>query len=77
MSAVNIVVFVGNPLMGVWGFLMFRFPETWAKINARFSDKKFHSPKQLATTKLLGILVMLIAAFSSVSILAMGGLVLK
>ena len=71
----NIVIFVGDPLMGVLGFLMFRYPETWAKLNALFSHEKFDSPKQLASTKRLGILMMILAAFSLVSILTMNYLV--
>jgi hypothetical protein len=63
------VMFVGDPVMGIWGFLMFRYPETWAKINARFSHKRFDSPKQLASTRRLGIFLMTLAAFSFVSML--------
>jgi len=72
------VVFVGDPLMGVLGFLMFRYPQAWAKMNARLSHKELHvfdSPKQLASTRRLGILLMIIAAFSLSSLLAMNALV--
>jgi hypothetical protein len=49
-AAYYIVVFVGDPLTGVLGFLMFRYPQAWAKMNARCSHKELHefdSPKQL------------------------------
>jgi hypothetical protein len=58
--------------MGVLGFLMFRYPKAWAKMNARLSHKKLHefdSPKQLASTRRLGILLLILAAFSLVSVL--------
>jgi hypothetical protein len=71
----NFVIFVGDPLMGVLGFLMFRYPETWAKMNARFSHEKFDSPMQLASTKRAGILMMILAAFSLVSMLTLNLLV--
>ena len=72
------VVFVGDPLMGVLGFLMFRYPQAWAKMNARLSHKDLHvfdSRKQLASTRRLGILLMIIAAFSLLSMLAVNALV--
>ena len=64
--------------MGALGFLMFRCPQAWAKMNARLSHKKLHefdSPKQLASTRRLGSLLMILAAFSSLSVLAMNNLV--
>jgi uncharacterized protein YjeT (DUF2065 family) len=78
MRAAYIVVFVGDPLMGVLGFLMFLYPQAWAKMNARLSHKELHefdSPKQLASTRRLGILLMIVAAFSSLSVLTMNDLV--
>jgi hypothetical protein len=60
--------------MGVLGFLMFRYPQAWAKMNARLSHKEpheFDSPKQLASTRRFGILLMILAAFSLLSVLAM------
>ena len=58
--------------MGVLGFLMFRYPEAWAKMNARLSRKElkeFDSPRQLASTKRLGVLLMILGAFSLASML--------
>jgi hypothetical protein len=79
MRAVYIyLVFVGDPLMGILGFLMFRYPQAWAKGNARLSRKELHefdSPKQLAHTRRLGILLMVLAAISLLSVLATNALV--
>jgi hypothetical protein len=57
------------------GILMFRYPEMWAKMNARFSHEKFDSPMQLASTKRVGILMMIVAAISLVSMLTLNLLV--
>jgi hypothetical protein len=60
--------------MVVLGFLMFRYPQAWAKGNAQLSHKELHefdSPKQLASTRRLGILFMITAAFSLLSMLAL------
>ena len=65
--------------MGVLGFLMFRYSQVWTKMNARLCHKELHvfdSPKQLASTRRLGILLMIIAAFSLLSMLAVNALVL-
>lgn len=72
ISTANIVAFVADPLMGLLGFLMFRYPAMWAKMNASLSrkePKEFDSPKQLASTRRLGILLMILAAFSFASML--------
>ena len=48
VSTANIVAFVADPLMGVLGFMMFRRPQAWAKMNARLARKEVHefdSPK--------------------------------
>ena len=78
MRAAYVVVFIGIPLMGVLGFLMRRYPQAWAKMNARLSHKKLHefdSPKQLASTRRFGIFLMVLAAFSLLSLLATNALV--
>jgi hypothetical protein len=54
---------------------MFRYPEIWAKKNARFSHEKFDLPMRLASTKRAGILMMILAAFSLVSMLTLNLLV--
>jgi uncharacterized protein YjeT (DUF2065 family) len=73
VSTAIIVAFVADPLMVVLGFLMFRYPQAWAKMNARLSHKETHefdSPKQLARTRRLGILFMILFAFLLMSMLA-------
>jgi hypothetical protein len=78
MRAAWIVALVGDPLMGVMGFLMFRYPQAWAKMNARLSHRELHefdSPRQQASTRRLGILMMILAVFSAVSLLAINILV--
>jgi hypothetical protein len=73
VSTINIA-FVADPLMGILGFLMFRYPRTWAKMNARSSHKELHefdSPKQLGHTKRVGILFMFAATFSLLSMFAL------
>ena len=78
MRAAWIVALVGDPLMGVLGFLMFRYPQSWAKMNARLSHRElqeFDSARQLASTRRLGTLMMILAVFSSVSLLAINVLV--
>jgi hypothetical protein len=70
MRAFYLVALVGDPLMVVLGFLLFRYPQACAKMNARLSHKELHefdSPKQLAHTKRVGILLMVAGAFSLVS----------
>jgi hypothetical protein len=77
MRVAYIVVFIGTPLMAVLGFLMFRYPQAWAKLNARSARKELHafdSPKQLAHTRQLGILIMLSAGLSLGSVFAVKAL---
>lgn len=67
-----VVEFVGNPLTGLLGFLMFRYPLAWAKMSARLSHKELHdfdSPKQLAYFRQVGIFMLIAAAFSFLSLL--------
>jgi len=67
----NLLIFVGAPLTAVLGFTMYRYPKTWAKMNACVSrkDLKFDSPKQLAHTRRSGILFMFVAALELLSML--------
>jgi hypothetical protein len=72
VSGAKIVAFVADPLMGGLGLLMLCFPKGWAKMNARAARRElrdFDSPKQLAQTRRLGILFMIFAAFSLLSML--------
>jgi len=74
MSMLVNVAFIVDLLIVILGFLMFRYPQTWAKMNARASRKDLHqfdSPKQLAHTRRVGILFITFAAFSFLSMLAL------
>jgi uncharacterized protein YjeT (DUF2065 family) len=55
--------------MIVSGFSMFRYPMTWARMNARFSRDKFDSAKQLTSIKRFGLVFLIAGAFSLVSML--------
>lgn len=73
-------LFFGDPLTIAVGLLMFRYPQAWAKMNAHLSSKErslFDTPEQLASTKRLGMLLVLFAAFSFVSMLAMRSFIFK
>ena len=77
-TAYHMVMFVGDPLMAILGFLMLRYPQAWAKMNARLAYKEpyeFDSPKQLASTRRTGVMMLILAAFSFLSLLAMYALV--
>jgi hypothetical protein len=63
--------------VGGWGFLMFRYPDFFAKINARFGLKIGTSPKFIAFTRRMGIVEMILAALSVVSTLIMHTLGVK
>jgi hypothetical protein len=76
-TAYCLVAFASRPPTGILGFLIFRYPLAWAKINACLSQElhEFDSPKQLASSRRLGILMLIFAAFSFSSLLAMNVLV--
>lgn len=76
----NIIAFVADPLMCVLGFLMFRYPQAWAKMNAGVSRKELHefdSPKQLASIRRVGRLMMIFAAFSFLSMLYLKAMLVR
>ncbi len=60
--------------VGGWGYLTFRYPEVFAKINARFGFRIFASPKFIVFTKWMGIVEMILAGLSVVSMLVMAAL---
>jgi hypothetical protein len=68
---------VGVCWVGGWGYLMFRYPEFFAKINARFGFRMFASPKFIAFTRWMGIVEMTLAGLSVISALVMSALGLK
>jgi hypothetical protein len=77
MSLIRIAVllgFIAAPLIVLCGFTMFRYPEAWAKGNARLAHKElseFNSPRQLERTKRTGKLFMAIGAFECLSMLGL------
>jgi len=80
MSPKNIRIiftFVGVFWVGGWGYLMFRYPEFFAKFNARFGFSMFASPKFITFTRRLGIIEMILAAISVISTIVMSALGLK
>lgn len=52
-----------------WGWLMYRHPEAFAKVNARFGFKLFTGPKYITFTRRLGIVEMTLAALGLISTL--------
>jgi hypothetical protein len=50
--------------VGGWGFLMFRYPEFFAKMNARFGWTAFATPKGILFTRRLGVIEMVLAALA-------------
>jgi len=74
----HLVLFVGDPVMAILGFSMFCFPLAWAKMNAGVAHKElreFNSPKQLASTRRNGALLMMLAVLSFLSLLATNAIV--
>jgi hypothetical protein len=77
MSPRNIFMIFAVAWVGGWGFLMFRYPGFFAKINARFGFNIGTSPKFIAFTRRMGIVEMILAALSVISTLIMHVLGIK
>jgi hypothetical protein len=80
MSPQNIrIIFTiaGAIWVGGWGLLMFRYPEFFARFNARFGFGRFASPKYIAFLRWLGITEMILAVVSVISLIVMSFLGLK
>jgi hypothetical protein len=60
---------VGVFWVGGGDSLMFRYPKFFADFNARFGFKMFSSPKYIAFTRKLGIVEMILAGVSAVSLI--------
>jgi hypothetical protein len=54
--------------VGGWGFLIFRYPKFFGDLNTRFGFKMFSSPKYIAFIRKLGIVEMILAGVSAVSL---------
>lgn len=63
-SQPDILVFTifGTIWVGGGGWLMYRYPEFFAKLNGLFGFKLFTGPKYIKFTKRLGVLEMTLAA---------------
>ena len=60
--------------VGGWGFLMYRYPEAFAKANVRFGFKSATNPKFIKFTRWMGIAEMTLAALSVISEVAASAL---
>jgi len=52
--------------VGGWGYWMFRHPEWFAKMNARFGLKAFTSPRFVKFTRWMDIVEMTLAGLSTI-----------
>jgi hypothetical protein len=77
MSPRDIFTILAVVWVGGWGFLMFRYPEFFAKINDRFGFKIGTSAKFIVFTRRMGIVEMILAALSAISTLIMHVLGMK
>jgi hypothetical protein len=71
MNPRNIFMIFAVAWVGGWGFVMFRYPELFAKINARFGLKIGTSPRFIAFTRRMGIVEMALAVLSVISTVIM------
>lgn len=58
---------VGAIWVGGWGWLMYRYPEFFAKVNARFGFKQFTGPKYIEFLRRMGLLEMTLAGLGVLS----------
>jgi hypothetical protein len=57
--------------VGGWGFLFFRYPEFFARVNVRFGFKSAMNPKFIKFTRWMGIVEMILAALSLIGTVVM------
>jgi hypothetical protein len=57
--------------VGGWGFIVYRHPEFFAKLNARFGAKWASGPRFISFTRKAGIVYMAMAVLSAVVMLVM------
>jgi hypothetical protein len=62
---------LGVVWVGGGGYLMFRYPEFFARINARFGFTFFATPKFIKFTRWVGIIEMILAGLSLVNAVVM------
>jgi hypothetical protein len=63
--------------VGGGGYLMFRAPNVFAKINARLGMKGLSGPRYISFIRRMGVVEMVLAALSAASYLAMAALGLR
>jgi hypothetical protein len=71
MSIRWLVPVIGVCWVGGWGYLMFRFPEFFGKMNARVGLKFMMSPKALKFIQWTGIVEMAFAGVGAVNAVIM------
>jgi hypothetical protein len=57
--------------VGGWGYLMFRYPEYFAKLNARWGLRVFSTPKGITFIRRMGMVAMTLAGLSVISEIVM------
>lgn len=55
--------------VGGWGFFAYRYPEFFARMNARFGAKRLSGPRFITFTRRAGIFYMVMAIVSVVAVL--------
>jgi hypothetical protein len=50
--------------VGGWGFIMFRYPQFFARINARFGMHRMSGAKYVSLTRTFGIVCLVMTALS-------------
>jgi hypothetical protein len=65
---------IGVVWVGGGGFLFFRYPEFFARVNVRFGFKSAMNPKFIKFTRWMGIVEMILAALSLIGTVVMAAL---
>lgn len=66
----DILTVLGAIWIGGYGFVMFRYPELLASLNARFGMKSMTGPRYISLIRKMGIFEMILAALGVVGFLA-------
>jgi hypothetical protein len=59
-------IIVGVNWVGGGGFLFFRYPEFFAKLNTHLGFRKYSSPKYIVFLKWMGFVEMILAGISAI-----------
>jgi hypothetical protein len=52
--------------VGGWGYAIYRYPEVFARLNARFGFRSFSGPRFISFTRKAGVFYMALAALSAI-----------